>query len=376
MRVLFWSETFWPNMGGVEVMATTLLPALRERGHDFLVITTRDPDDLPDEARFAGIPVYRFPFRRALGDRDVRLLTQIRVQFAKRVQAFEPDLIHLHFVGPSALLLQQSASARDRPLLVALRRSYSYSEQDALIRATLRAATWVVAVSAAVLDEARRQVPEITARSSVILNSRGMPALLPSPLPFEPPRLLCLGRLVRDKGFDVALRAFATVVERFPTSRLLIAGDGVEQPALEARAASLGIASAVEFVGWVNPEEVPGLLNAATAVLMPSRTEGLPQVALQAAQMARPIVATAVGGLPEVVVDGETGILVEPEDSQALAVATARLLEQPETARRMGAAGRRRAQEMFDWERHVAAYDGLYRKLAQERSAVPRPPQG
>ena len=79
--------------------------------------------------------------------------------------------------------------------------------------------------------------------------------------------------------------------------------------------------------------------------------------------MARPIVATSVGGLPEVVVHGETGLLVERENPQALAEATAGLLEQPETARQLGAAGRRRAQEVLSWERHVTSYDALYRRL-------------
>jgi glycosyltransferase involved in cell wall biosynthesis len=86
--------------------------------------------------------------------------------------------------------------------------------------------------------------------------------------------------------------------------------------------------------------------------------------------MARPIVATRSGGLPEVVVHGETGILVEQENGQALAEATARLLEQPETARRLGAAGRRRAREVLNWERHVAAYDALYRRLIRPGSEV------
>ncbi|MBA2446830.1 MAG: glycosyltransferase family 4 protein, partial [Chloroflexi bacterium] len=95
--------------------------------------------------------------------------------------------------------------------------------------------------------------------------------------------------------------------------------------------------------------------------------EGLPLVAVQGAQMARPVVATPVQGLAEVVVDEQTGLLVEPEDTQALVRAVAFLLDHPEVAGRMGALARDRAQETFGWERHVDAYDGLYRKLLDDR---------
>jgi glycogen(starch) synthase len=99
---------------------------------------------------------------------------------------------------------------------------------------------------------------------------------------------------------------------------------------------------------------------------MPSRFEGLPLVALQAALAARPIVATRVGGIPEVVVHQETGLLVESENASALAAAAAFLLANPEIAVRMGYAGRRRAQEVFSWEKCVGSYEDLYRQLTRQ----------
>ena len=96
---------------------------------------------------------------------------------------------------------------------------------------------------------------------------------------------------------------------------------------------------------------------------MPSQNEGLPLVALEAALMARPVVATHVGGLPEVVVHQETGLLVENGDTGGLTEAVAHLLDHPETAIQMGQVARRRAQEFFSFERCVDAYDALYRKL-------------
>jgi glycogen(starch) synthase len=172
-------------------------------------------------------------------------------------------------------------------------------------------------------------------------------------------------RLVPAKGFDLALTALASIIDRFPNIRLVVAGDGSARSALEQQAADLGLRQVVEFVGWVEPDEVPRLLNTATMVLLPSRREGLPLVAVQAALMARPIVATRVSGLPEVVVHQQTGWLVEKEDSRSLAEAIAFLLEHLETAIQMGQAARRRAQEVFSWRHCVAAYDALYQRLVK-----------
>jgi glycogen(starch) synthase len=192
-----------------------------------------------------------------------------------------------------------------------------------------------------------------------------MPGLLPAPLPFAAPRLLCLGRVVVQKGFDVALRAFAQLAGRYPQARLVVAGDGEALSALVQLAGALGIAGAVEFPGWAAPGDVPALINCCTMVLMPSRYEPFGLVALQAGQMARPVVASRVDGLPEVVVDGETGLLVEPENPEALARAIVCLLEDPALAARMGQAGRRRAEEAFSWEHHLEAYEALFQHLAR-----------
>jgi glycogen(starch) synthase len=151
---------------------------------------------------------------------------------------------------------------------------------------------------------------------------------------------------------------------------LTIAGDGIERRALEQQAAELDLAGVVDFIGWVAPDKVPELINTATIILMPSRWEGFGLVALQAALMARPVIAGRVGGLPEVVVHEQTGLLVESENSRALAQAMIFLLTQPSQAARMGQAARERAQELFSRERCVNAYDALYRKLGQKNSAI------
>jgi glycogen(starch) synthase len=214
-----------------------------------------------------------------------------------------------------------------------------------------------------IMSQVHQWMPEISARSSVIYSGLNAPLQSPAPLPLDAPCLLCLGRLVPAKGFDLALKAFASIRERFPRARLLVAGDGSARTDLERQAADLGLSGVVKFLGWIPPETVPSLLNMATVVLMPSRHEGLPLVALQAARAGRPIVAARVGGLPEVVRHQQTGLLVDAEDSRALAEAVGCLLDHPEMASQMGRAAHHLAQDVFGWHRCVAAYDEHYRRL-------------
>lgn len=121
--------------------------------------------------------------------------------------------------------------------------------RDTLLTKILCSAHRVTCVSAAVLSQVRQLVPEIIPHSSIIHNGLDALPLLPAPLPIDPPRLLCLGRLVPQKGFDLALTASAALVDRFPNMRLIIAGDGPARPELEQQAAELGLTHRVDFRG-------------------------------------------------------------------------------------------------------------------------------
>jgi glycogen(starch) synthase len=362
MRVLFWSLTFWPDIGGIEVLAAKLLPALRERGHEFMVVTPQTQAASPDNIQYQGIPIRRFSFQNTLTPSGIDHIIAMRRKVSELKHGFAPDLVHINGVGPTDFFHLTTRNAHRTPTLVTLHGEW-HQQADTIVGHTLRAADWVVGCSGAVLERGRRLTPEIASRSSLIYNGLEIPALTPAPLPFVPPRILCLGRLSKEKGMDVALAAFVPILNRFSNARLIIAGDGPSRWELQHQAAAHGIDHAVDLVGWVAPDKVPSLINASTIVLMPSRRDSLPLVALEAALMARPIVATRVGGLPEVVVHEETGLLVESENSQALASGVISLLSHPGIARCMGERARARAQTLFGWEHHVNAYDALYRKL-------------
>ncbi len=367
MRLLFWTQLYWPHIGGVEVFTAKLIAAMRGRGHEAAVVTSHSDLDLPDEDSHEGVPIHRMPFHSALAERDPAAFLAARRRVAKLKESFAPDVVHINFSDPSVLFHLESSAAHPAPFLVTIHALREHAGgPDTLIGRMLGEAKWVVAVSKANMVELEALAPEIAGRASVIYNGVEEPSLVPAPLPRAAPRLVCLGRIVEDKGFDVALAAFAQLVPRFPEARLVIAGDGPARPGLEAQVQALGIAEAVEFLGWVAPERVSELMNSATLVIVPSRwKEPFGLVAVEAALMARPVVASRVGGLAEVVADAESGLLVEKEDAAALASAIGQLLEDPAMSERMGKQARDRARRLFGFERQVDAYEALYQRLAE-----------
>jgi glycosyltransferase involved in cell wall biosynthesis len=164
----------------------------------------------------------------------------------------------------------------------------------------------------------------------------------------------------------VLLDAFASVARARPQARLWIAGDGPRRAMLEARRDALGLGDRVRFLG--TRPDVPDLLAAADVVVLSSVREGLPVTLLEAMRAERPVVATAVGGCSELVVDGETGRLVPPEDPAALGAAVAPLLADRGLAGAMGAAGRRRWSERYTAEAMVRGTEAVYREVLGARA--------
>jgi glycosyltransferase involved in cell wall biosynthesis len=361
VRVLYLTELFLPHIGGVEVLSGQLLRALARRGHELTVVACGG--DGP--ADHHGIPVHRFRFRQSAERGDVRTIADILGRLAALRRVLRPDLVHTSSWGSSTLLHGLTRSGSAARTLVTLHETLDAPPApDAPAAKLLVTADWVAAISSAVLADLHRFFPETIGRSSLIRNALSMPALPPSLPPLDPPRLLAMGRLVPEKGFDVAIDAMRSVLATHPAARLTIAGDGSEREALRRRAERLSVSHAVELAGWVPPGDVPALIARSSVVVMPSRwREPFGLVALEAAQGGRPIVATSRGGLPEIVVSGETGLLIDADDPRVLAEAVVSLLDRPGMAARMGAAARERAARHFGWEPFVDAYDELYRRL-------------
>ncbi len=220
--------------------------------------------------------------------------------------------------------------------------------QDHRIRNVGRLEQYVVIPSGVNVERIRRDAP-----SREIARRR---------LGIDPEALLVVGagRLIRIKGFQTLIRAFPEVVRAFPNARLVIAGEGPLRDGLLKEAQDLGVGADVEIRGGF--EGIWPVLSASDLVVVPSLNEGMGRVLVEAMALGRAVVASAIGGIPAVVVDGETGLLVPPEDPEALAQAVGELLKNPERRARMGEAGRRRA-EQFSLPVMEARLLHLYRDL-------------
>jgi sugar transferase (PEP-CTERM/EpsH1 system associated) len=188
-------------------------------------------------------------------------------------------------------------------------------------------------------------------------------------IPAGAPLVGAAGRLHRQKGFADLITALAQVRERFPAVRLLLVGDGELRGDLEAHAQALGLSEVVVFAGLRT--DIPEILAGLDLFALPSLWEGLPNVVLEAMAAGLPVAATAVGGTPEIVVDGVTGILVPPQDPEVLAQAITRLLGDPGLRHRMGQAGQERVAQRFTVERMVEQTERLYERLLVEKEITP-----
>ena len=208
-----------------------------------------------------------------------------------------------------------------------------------------------------VSEAAARSLKEVEVpRESIRVISPGVPPVS-APGPHKAPVVGVISRLSKEKNVALALWAFAIVQRELPEARLEIFGDGPERPMLEQVATELGVAEATTFHGYAEQARGAGRF---AVLAVPSSKESFGMAALEAMADGLPVVATRVGGLPEVVEDGTTGLLVPPDDAEAMAAALLRMLREPELVARLGAAGRERAEKLFSEKKMQDAWIDLF----------------
>jgi len=179
--------------------------------------------------------------------------------------------------------------------------------------------------------------------------------------------VLYTGRLRPVKGVDYGIKAFAQALAEQPDMHMALAGEGEQRQQLENLTVELGISEKVSFLGVRN--DLASVLAAADSVLIPSLTEGFPRVAIEAMASSKPVVATRVGGTPEAIIDGETGILVPPKDIDAMASAITRVVTDPDLQSRLGSSARQRTEQHYSAASYVARLDEMYQRWANTAKA-------
>lgn len=179
-------------------------------------------------------------------------------------------------------------------------------------------------------------------------------------------RILYVGRLVQEKGLGYLLEAMKSIIDELPDASLTIVGEGIKKADLEKHVQELGIREKVRFLGAKPHEEIPHYLEDADVFVLPSLSEGLALVILEAMACGKPIVATNVGGIPDLVVDEETGLLVPPKDSKALAEAIKRILRDDDLRLKISKNSRKRIEERFDWDIICDETTSVYNKVKKK----------
>ena len=366
-----------------------LLKRLQAAGHEVEVFTS-SYRGAPDQV-FAGIPVHRFRYfprrwenlthEEAAPDRMKRSLLYRLMPACFVVAGMAAiwrlcrrtryDVIHVHWPLPLALFGWAAQRARPARLVTTF-----YGVELRWVKSALpllkgflawaaRRSDRVVAISNYTAGELRElaDVPiEVIPYTTSLPEVGGT-----SPAPDGKGPVLFVGRLVERKGVAHLIEAIARLGSLAP--RLEIVGEGPERPGLEALAGRLEVADRVVFRGKIPPDELQASYARAAVCVLPSvldargDTEGLGVVLLEAMNHATPVIASRVGGIPDIVEDGVSGLLVPPGDVAALAAAVRRVRDDPDLARWLGEGGRRRLREQFNWPAIVRRWLDLYAGL-------------
>ncbi len=362
------------DVGGAESQLVTLARGLDPHRFVPSVYCLSDEGVLAGPLRDRGIPVHNLGMRGLhLARSPLKAAVRVGRLFSMLADA-RPDIVHgfLFHAYVAGALAGRWAGAR---AIVSSRRSLANFKKDrrlyrAVERVANRVTDLVIANSEAVRLDAIRTEGLRADKVIVIYNGLQIERCAPAAsaalgreldLEAAGPVVAVVANLIHYKAHDVLLDAWLEIRRDFPSATLLVAGDGPLRRTLEARARELAIAESVRFLGL--RRDVPALLALADVVVQPSLEEGFCNAILEAMAAGKPVVATRVGGNPEAVVEGETGLLVPPGDAPALAGGLRVVLADAALRARLGDAARRRARERFDVEVMVRAYEQAYERL-------------
>ncbi|OLT55333.1 glycosyltransferase family 4 protein [Cellulosimicrobium sp. CUA-896] len=382
-RVALVASSYHPYTGGVESHVRHVARVLAARGRAVEVWTV-DRGERLGTRRVDGVPVRYLPCPQPSsrpGDvaRFGLAAPGAALAWGRAQAAFRPDVLHVQCFGPNGAYALALRTLTRTPLVVSSHGETFADDFDVFehsrvlgtaLRRSVQVAAAVTGCSRVVTDDLVRFGAEhaVVVPNGVELD--GQPGRHPDGDPDSgsvgdsvesDPVVLAVGRIEHVKGFDLLVDAFATSALR-DRARLVVVGDGGEAASLRRRVAAQGLEDRVELPGRLEPAEVAARMAAADVVVVPSRADAAPLVVLEGWRSGRPVVATVRGGPPEIVTDGVDGVLVDPQDTPALAGAVLGLLDDRERADRIGAAGRRRVED-FTWERVVDRYEELYAAL-------------
>lgn len=367
MRILFINSEYPPIGGGAGNASAHIAQDLEKMGHTAAVVTSRF-GRLPHQEQNGRITIYRIPGLRRRQDRSnpleqILFIVSASLWSLSQVPRFKPDATLAFFGVPSGAVAWLIKKFYNVPYVISLRggdvpgfRPYDFHVYHKLVSPFLRLIWRNAAAVVANSDGLRRLAHAFDSRFDIpiIPNGVDLESYKIVDRDWSYPRLLSAGRLVHQKGLDLAMRALGDLKE-FPWE-WRIAGDGPQMSGLQSLARQLGIEQRVFFLGWQSREDLLECYQQANIFLFPSRHEGMPNALLEAMASGLPVIASCIAGNEDLVIDDETGYLVPSEDIEALQMALKKLLAGPALREEMGMASRKHVEANYSWESTAQQY--------------------
>lgn len=365
------------NRGGTEIQTLNLAQLLCKRGFEVSILCYYEHDKtVVKEYQKAGCSVEILDLKRSIS--PLKLLQFLKVQFRK----INPDIIHVQYMAPGMLPIIAAKLSGVKTIFATVHQPWTKNSHGIKAKLFLRFSSLLctrfitVSVNAekswfgkstllnpAIPDTAYQKhftihnAVDIEKVDACIARAKGLTIKMKS----ESFVVAAVSRLRHEKGIDVLLKGFSLFVSKFPGAYLQIIGDGPDKEGLVQMAENLGIAPNVYFHGSKNWEEAMQLISAVDVVVCPSRFEGFGLAAAEAMACCKPVIASEVDGLKEVVANGETGVLFSVDDEVALSQAMEKLYLQPALVKSMGEQGRQRVEQLFSMDVYSQKTNYLYK---------------
>lgn len=389
MRILLVPNSYLPQLGGLEIAVASVARELALAGHSVTVVTASPSFRSSKTTEANNIVVFRLPFalpRLVFRSGRHKLVTSFVKSLASPVliptcllgltqiiKKEKPQIVNLHYIAENAFYVLSARRFADFDLVVNLhgndieRYWHRSSLSRWLTRTTLNRADMVLANSTHILNQAKKILPEVREKSAVVGNGVYPEEFITDDrFPHHRPYILSIGNFSYQKGFDILVRAFAQVHQECPGVDLIMAGDGHDRDRCQRLAAQFNVNGNLHFLGRVERGLLPALLNGCELFVLPSRKEAFGIVVLEAMAAGKAVVATRVGGVPEIVTHMKDGLLVEPDSPEELAGGIDRLLSDTDLRRRLGAQASKTARQRFSWEDVAERYLRFYQDALRE----------
>jgi glycosyltransferase involved in cell wall biosynthesis len=379
MRVLLvvpWDQ----DWGGVASVVGNLAKHLARNGHDVLFFNPSDTNGMCEKKTRWGFRGFKTRLRTPFDPvRPLRSLISFVCFFPwtaarvlRLVRAQKIDIINIHYPGEAGIYFALSCFLLRRKLVVSVHGADFFPDGNSqkiplLTRQVLRSAHAVVAPSQGFLNDVTQAAPEVRKKGRAIHNGIDMDEFhvrhAEHAAEITSEYVLCIAHQNKKKAIEVLINAFALIKERFSSLELVLVGDGPERPLLQELVKHLGLCERVRFVGFKNRADVAQFLLGCRLFALPSRSEPFGIVITEAMACKKAVVATRVGGIPEIIEDGKNGLLVSPDNAEEFATALISVLTHPEAARKMAEQGYLAVRERFTNEQMGKSYTGLFQRL-------------